>query len=481
MKKRKKRNKIMLTILLVLALGVIGLGIGRMAGRLVGVRPAGSEGQENQGQVSLGIGNQGPGDPGQERGIGSDAEMSVISGLSSAEASRTESGKTKEESLSGTSSSASEPTPSPKTTPSPTPSPTSSPTPTPTPMPTRESLNDISVQDMSAYLGEMPPDGTDIVGTDTVDYTYEEVAKDLYFFTVRYPDLVKVRVCGESVDKRAIYEVVLGNEASENHIEIHYAMHSREYINTLLAMRQIEEYAKNAAGGGTYNGASIRDLFSNVCIHLLPMANPDGEMVSMGGLETLRIESLRDIVHWCWESDTLLGRTAADLDTYLRTFKANAHGCDLNKNFDAGWAEYSDGVPVPSTDCYKGTGVASEPETQAILKVAHENPTRCVIAYHSAGNMIYWNYEVEDELLLNADSDLAAGLSEATGYATAVAAKYNTHLAGGCSDYFMWTAGIPAVTVETGQGTCPLTIYEFPAIWESNKNVLYKLAEMYGG
>jgi g-D-glutamyl-meso-diaminopimelate peptidase len=348
-------------------------------------------------------------------------------------------------------------------------------------MPTRESLNDISVQDMSAYLGEMPPDGTDIVGTDTVDYTYEEVAKDLYFLTVRYPDLVKVRVCGESVDKRAIYEVVLGNEASENHIEIHYAMHSREYINTLLAMRQIEEYAKNAAGGGTYNGASIRDLFANVCIHLLPMANPDGEMVSMGGLETLRLQSLRDIVHWCWESDTLLGRTAADLDTYLRTFKANAHGCDLNKNFDAGWAEYSDGVPVPSTDCYKGTGAASEPETQAILKVAHENPTRCVIAYHSAGNMIYWNYEVEDELLLNADRDLAAGLSEVTGYATAVAAKYNTHLAGGCSDYFMWTAGIPAVTVETGQGTCPLTIYEFPAIWESNKNVLYRLAEMYGG
>ncbi|MBQ3407152.1 MAG: hypothetical protein IJH11_07915 [Lachnospiraceae bacterium] len=474
MKKRKKRNKILLTILLVLALGVIGLGIGRMAGRLVGVRPAGSEGQENQGLGSSGMGNQGQaiqgqGSTGQKDGINGDAEMSGMSDLSSAEApSTTEDAMQKEEQAKDVTK-----------TPTPSPKPTS--TPTPTPMPTRESLNDISVQDMSAYLGEMPLDGTDIVGTDTVDYTYEEVAKDLYFLTVRYPDLVKVRVCGESVDKRAIYEVVLGNEASENHIEIHYAMHSREYINTLLAMRQIEEFAKNAAGGGTYNGASIRDLFANVCIHILPMANPDGEMVAMGGLETLRLQSLRDIVHWCWESDTLLGRTSADLDTYLRTFKANAHGCDLNKNFDAGWAEYSDGVPVPSTDCYKGTGVASEPETQAILKVAHENPTRCVIAYHSAGNMIYWNYEVEDELLLNADRDLAAGLSEMTGYATAVAAKYNTHLAGGCSDYFMWTAGIPAVTVETGQGTCPLTIYEFPAIWESNKNVLYKLAEMYGG
>ena len=446
-KKGKKRIKILITIVLFLALGLIGLGIGRLAGKLKDVRPAGSEGQES---------------PGQESDIGNDSKMSTISDLTSSDdLSSTSSGTLSEPAVSAT--------------------PTASPEPTPTPMPTRESLNDISVQDMSAYLSEMPADGTDIVGTDTVEYTYEDVAKDLYFLTVRYPDLVKVRVCGESVDKRAIYEVVLGNEACDNHIEIHYAMHSREYINTLLAMRQIEEYLKNAAGGGTYNGASIRDLFSNVCIHLLPMANPDGEMVSMGGLDTLRLESSRGVVHWCWESDTLLGRTSADLDTYLRTFKANAHGTDLNKNFDVGWEGYSDGVPVPSTDCYKGPHAASEPETQAILKVAQDNPTRCVIAYHSAGCVIYWNYEVEDELLLNADRNLAAGLAEVTGYPTAISTKYDSHLAGGCSDYFMWTAGIPAVTIETGQGTCPLTIYEFPAIWESNKNVLYKLAEMYGG
>ena len=150
---------------------MIGLGIGRMAGRLVGVRPAGSEGQGSQGQE-----NQGQGNLGQEDDIGSDAEMSGITGLLSADASsKTESGTTQEASLSGVASSASEPTPSPKTTPSPSPTPS----PTPTPMPTRESLNDISVQDMSVYLGEMPPDGTDIVGTDTVDYTYEGVAKDL--------------------------------------------------------------------------------------------------------------------------------------------------------------------------------------------------------------------------------------------------------------------------------------------------------------
>jgi hypothetical protein len=160
-KKRKKRNKILLTILLVLALGVIGLGIGRMAGRLVGARPAGSEGHENQG-----LGSQGQGSAGQEGDIGGDAEMSGISDLSSKDASSmTESGTQQD--------------PAPTKTPTPSPEPTSSPTPTPTPMPTRESLNDISVQDMSAYLGEMPPDGTDIVGTDTVDYTYEEVAKDL--------------------------------------------------------------------------------------------------------------------------------------------------------------------------------------------------------------------------------------------------------------------------------------------------------------
>ena len=103
MKKRKKRNKILLTILLVLALAVIGLGIGRMAGRLVDFRTTGSEGQENQGLGSPGMGDQGQaiqgqGSTGRKDGIDDDAEMSGMSDLSSAEApSTTEDAMQKEE------------------------------------------------------------------------------------------------------------------------------------------------------------------------------------------------------------------------------------------------------------------------------------------------------------------------------------------------------------------------------------------------
>ena len=87
---------------------------------------------------------------------------------------------------------------------------------------------------------------------------------------------------------------------------------------------------------------------------------------------------------------------------------------------------------------------------------------------------------MEDENLLAADRNLAINLNNVTGYPTAVSEKYNWHLAGGCSDYFMWEEGIPSVTLETGQGTCPLDISAFSSMWNANRDVYALLAAMYG-
>ena len=358
---------------------------------------------------------------------------------------------------------------------------TATPKPTPTPAPSKpEDVKDISTHDMKKYLGEMPGEGLDIVSTATEIYTYEQMVKDLFFLEQRYPDLFTYETVAVTKDLRQIYAVTLGNPKAPNHVVVQYTVHSREYINCLLAMKQIENYLKNFAAGNTYGDRSYQDLFSNFCLHVIPMANPDGIAVAQFGIDSMRTEAARATIQYCWESDTLLGRTAAPIETYLKTFKANANGVDLNKNFDVGWKEYTDGVPVPSTDCHKGAAPASEKETQAILKLVHDNPTVAVISYHSAGNLIYWNYGVENEDLLAADRNLAANLCNVTGYPTVVSEKYDSHLAGGCSDYFMWKEGIPAVTLETGTGTCPLSITEYDAIWNANRDVYPLLAAMYG-
>lgn len=360
------------------------------------------------------------------------------------------------------------------------PAPTTAATPTPTPDPvSQQSVNDISIQDLSQYRSEMPADGQEIVGTSTSAYTYEQMVKDLYFLSVRYPGLMTYDSLGVTADQRSIMEAVIGNPQASRHIVVQYSIHAREYINSLLAMRQLETYLENVSGGGTFNGRTYTDLFSNVCIHLLPMANPDGVTVSESGLAGLRRERMQQIVHWCWESDTGLGRTSQPIEQYLKTFKANANGVDLNKNFDIGWSGYTDGVPVPSTDCYKGGAAASEPETQAILKAVESNPTVCVIAYHSSGDTIYWNYGTSGDIL-ESDRYLAESVRNLTGYALSNSKKYDHTLAGGCADYFVWAKGIPSITIETGTGNCPLDISKFAHIWDKNKEVLPLLASMYG-
>lgn len=404
-------------------------------------------------------------------------ELSISAESVRTESERAPSEETDDSSAAGTSGESRAPEIS--ATPSVTPSAAPVPTATPTPSPTEAPVNDISTQDLSVYLSEMPPDGQEIVGTETAVYTYEQMVKDLYFLTVRYPGLVTTDILGTTADKRSVIEAVIGNTAAAHHIVIQYSIHAREYINSLLAMRQLETYLEKRTAGADYGGRLYSDLFADICIHLIPMANPDGVTVSELGIDALRRTAVKDVVHWCWESDTGLKRTAASLETYLTTFKANGNGVDLNKNFDIGWDAYTDGVPVPSTDCYKGSSAASEAETQAILKAVDSNPTVCVIAYHSSGDTVYWNYGTSGDILAS-DKYLAESVRSLTGYALTVSKQYSHALAGGCSDYFMWVKGIPSITIETGTGTCPLAISKFQHIWDRNKDILPCLASMYG-
>ena len=49
----------------------------------------------------------------------------------------------------------------------------------------------------------------------------------------------------------------------------------------------------------------------------------------------------------------------------------------------------------------------------------------------------------------------------------------------GCSDYFVLVCGIPAVTIETGTGDCPLAIDQWATIWSQNTQVLPAIAQMF--
>jgi len=330
--------------------------------------------------------------------------------------------------------------------------------------------NNTSGNTKNSYLAER-------ISVQSSLYTYEQMMDDLKKMEAAFPELMSVEICGQSLDARDIPEVVIGNRSSKKHLFIQASIHAREYINTLLAMKQIERLLVHHEDG-SYNGVSYDELLKEICFHILPMSNPDGVVISQFGIEGIRDEALKETLRSCYANDLDHGRTERDMDTYWRTWKANARGVDLNRNFDAGWETY-EGVSYPSSDHYKGTYPVSEPETQAIVNAVHACNAVLTISYHSTGSVIYWDYGSSGEVY-EQDAELASLVSSITGYERESSIQ-SAQDAAGCSDYFVLKEGIPSVTIENGYSACPIGIEEFPSIWASNIELLPALAyhEMY--
>lgn len=316
---------------------------------------------------------------------------------------------------------------------------------------------------------------TPIVQVSNLKYSYEQMQQDITALKERYPEQIQVNSLGTTADGRDVTEIILGDVNAEHHILIQATMHAREYMNTVLAMNQIEDYLRDSETR-SYEGQTWKEIFRNVCLHIVPMVNPDGVTVSQDGIDGISDERLKSLLKQCYQTDLADGKGNSDMTQYFRTWKANAEGVDLNRNFGAGWETYT-GSSGPSTEGYKGTSSGCEPESKAILSVADKYDLDCCIAYHSFGNLIYWNYGSQGDIL-NADQMLAQCVSDVTGYEMHSTVQDSTDAAG-CSDYFVLNLGIPAVTIENGGSECPMSIEEYQPMYERNQELWAAVACLY--
>ena len=319
-----------------------------------------------------------------------------------------------------------------------------------------------------ATVEQEPP----IVRVSRLDYTYDQMTEDLNALTERYPGMIELNSRAETADGRQIIEVILGDDEAPHHILIQASIHGREYMNTVLAMNQIEDYLRGYEEK-SYNGILWNDLYQDVCIHVIPMSNPDGVMISQQGLDAVRNEELKQYLMRCYERDMENGIFSGNQAQYFEQWKANAKGVDLNRNFDVGWESYI-GRPFPSIERYKGDFAESEEETKAILGIKKDYNLDCCISYHSYGNLIYWNYGSEGEIY-DIDRKLAECAGAVTSYELHSTVQDSTDSAG-CSDYFVLKEGIPAITIENGGQSCPLPIEEYQHIYIRNQDLWPALA-----
>lgn len=279
--------------------------------------------------------------------------------------------------------------------------------------------------------------------------SYEQMNAALQKLQNRYPGMMQKIIRGWTADKREIVEVLLGNPEASFHLLIHAAMHGREYMNTAVVMGQMEAYLRRCQ----------EEIYSDVCFHAMPMVNPDGVAISQTGVLGIRDKRMqKNIEKWRGRED-------------FRRWKANAKGVDLNRNFDAFWEEYR-GMERPAPWGYKGRAAFSEPETKAILQISREYSLDACISYHSSGNLIYWDYGARGKIL-EKNRRFAECMGKVTGYELRSTVSEGADAAG-CSDYFVRKGKIPAVTIETGKGSCPLDEAEFEEIMEQNRDVWEK-------
>lgn len=293
-------------------------------------------------------------------------------------------------------------------------------------------------------------------------YSYDQMVQDINTLQQQYSSRMHVNTIGTSLDGRAIYDCIIGNQAAPRHILIQGGIHGREYLNPMLLMQQMEMILVNY-DTGSFHGNALSAMFDQVAIHFVPMTNPDGVTISQFGIDGIRSQELKDTISTCYVMDSASGR-GGDLGTYLSRWKANARGVDLNLNFDALWAQvYS--TAFPSYSGYKGAAPGSEPESQALMNLySGQYPWKAVLHYHSMGDVIYW--DIAGNKVQPESAQLANLMSVVTGGYRLLPSEGG----GGYKDWIqLGNNPVPSVTLETGRVSCPIPVSEYPVIWAQNR------------
>lgn len=300
------------------------------------------------------------------------------------------------------------------------------------------------------------PYGIDVVYTD-VNPTYEIIERQITGLKARYPFL-ETGVIGKSVLGRNLYYVRLGRGSNE--VSYNASHHANEYITTPLMMKFIESYSKAYSTGGSIRGYNIPQLFNRSSIYIIPLVNPDGV----------------DLVNY-WPNYTNPAFTAAARINKTgrplpSVWKANIRGTDLNLNYPAAWEkehelEIEQGITGPAPRDYGGPNPLSEPESSAMVDFTKKHNFRLVIAYHTQGEVIYWQFQ---DLAPAESLPIANRFANINGYSVEPGTGEAAYA--GYKDWFIQDFGRPGYTIEVGKGVNPVPLSQFPTVYNQNEGVL---------
>lgn len=289
------------------------------------------------------------------------------------------------------------------------------------------------------------------------NYSYQQMNADLKILAEKFPDRLKLSSIGKSEEGRDLTLCLLGNPEAERNILMQASIHAREHVVTQIAVGEID-YILHHQDMVLENGMTVAELLDSVCIHIVPMSNPDGVTISQTGVMPPPFD------------DRYSSATA-------QIWKANAKGVDLNANFDAFWDHYGSIYDSfsPSPAGYRGTAPECAAESKALGDYLRSMEFDLTLSYHTSGTLIYWSFDYENHPEVNQKSyEVAKYLSKKNGFELGEQATNST---AGFKDYAMQTLGIPSLTIEFSMEDSPAPLSEFELTWARAKETLLTCAQ----
>ncbi len=263
---------------------------------------------------------------------------------------------------------------------------------------------------------------------------------------------------------RPIRTLVIGNGPRK--VFYSAAHHANEWITTPVLLKFVEDFAQAIESGGQIGGVDAAMLRSTATIYTVPMVDPDGVALVTGEITQGDPQYV------------MAQAIAANFPAipFPNGWKANLLGVDLNLNYPAGWLQarenkFAQGFTRPAPRDFVGRAPLDQFETRALAGYTEAIDPALVLAYHTQGRVIYWQFQ---DYEVPGARELGERFAEISGYSLEETPFLSAFA--GYKDWFIKYFRRPGYTIEVGEGENPLPISQFDEIYQDNLGILVTAA-----
>ena len=301
-----------------------------------------------------------------------------------------------------------------------------------------------------------------IVRTD-IPMTAELCDETILKLVEAYP-ILRTEILTTTAFDRPVRTLTIGE--GERKVIYSASHHANEWITTPVILKFMEELAAAVQSNGKIFGVDARNIVKAATIYTVPMVDPDGVDLVTGAIETGTLQ---------YETARRLADNYPNIP-FPNGWKANLLGVDLNLQYPAGWLKareikFGQGYTKPGPRDYVGRAPLNQRETIALARFTEDIDPALVLAYHTQGKVIYWQFQ---NIVVPGARALGEEFARVSGYELAET-PYESSFAG-YKDWFIQNWRRPGYTIEVGSGENPLPLSQFDEIYKDNLGILVTAA-----